>query len=359
MKDFYGTRYKKLLIIPAILLIIFLFLILIYPGINRGIDLTGGTVIIVRSDKELSRAQIESVIKSEFDLVELRVSTISSPTGYGAWIQYSKNPVASDAEVLIASAEASIGDENTSDDSQSIAFSNQAIKRLGGNEQEFKNAKLALLAAQQALASYKEEFSKKMQAALSEKLSLGQNVDFQQREVSATLGNASYESGILVAVWGIILVFIVIFLFFREIVPSIAVMQAALFDIIAAMAGMAFFGIPFSLVSISALLMLIGYSVDTDIMLTHRVLKRKEKTPSERAAEALGTGLTMTGTTLAALGVMIVISFFYQIEVIYQITVVLFVGLLGDLVSTWITNVSILLLFLERKKAKAAGDGSK
>lgn len=350
MKDLYGTRHNRLIIIPIIFLLICLFLIFVYPTIEKGIDLTGGTVIIVRSDRELSAPQIESVIKSEFNLAELKVSTIASPTGYGAYIQYSKNPVASEAEQLIAKADQSIDDEQ-----QSISYSVQAIRVLGGAENEFANSKLALLAAQQALADYKEDFSSKLQGVLVEKLGLGSNAEFQQREVSPTLGEASYISGIQVAISSILLVLLVIFVFFRELVPSLAVMQAAFFDVVAGMAGMAIFGIPFSLVSISALLMLVGYSVDTDIMLTHRILKRKDKTPSERATDALGTGLTMTGTTLAALSVMIVIAFFYQIEVIYQIGVVLFVGLIGDIIATWTTNVSIMLWFVERKRLKAVG----
>ena len=55
---------------------------------------------------------------------------------------------------------------------------------------------------------------------------------------------------------------------FRDFVPSIAVITVALSDIIIAIGGMSLFGIPLSVASVGAILMLIGYSVDTDILLT-------------------------------------------------------------------------------------------
>ena len=68
---------------------------------------------------------------------------------------------------------------------------------------------------------------------------------------------------------------ITVFIIFRNLVPSLAVIAAALCDIIIAVGGMSLFGIPLSVATVGALLMLIGYSVDTDILLTTRVLKAK------------------------------------------------------------------------------------
>ena len=348
MRDFYGKKYKWYIALPAILFILFIFLAFVSPGIPQGIDITGGTVIIVRSEQELSSAQIEQVIKEEFRLTELRVSTITSPTGYGAWIEYSNDPVAVEAEQLILQAENSLGAPE-----ESIEFSNSALALLGREAQAFPNPKLALLEAQGALAEYKEAFSQRLQSVLSERLGLGDDVEFQKREVSPTLGATFYESGSLVAFWSVVFVVAIVFIFFRKVVPSVAIILAAALDILAAMAGMAVFSIPLSLASIPALMMLIGYSVDTDIMLTHRLLKRTSQSPERRAAESMKTGLTMTGTTLAALIAMLVVSYFYQIEVIYQIAAVLVFGLIGDLFSTWFMNAPILLWYVERKGGRA------
>jgi preprotein translocase subunit SecF len=123
-----------------------------------------------------------------------------------------------------------------------------------------------------------------------------------------------------------------------------------IFDILAGLTGMALLNIPLSLTTIPALLLLVGYSVDTDIMLTSRLLKERTGTPGERATTSMKTGLTMTGTTLAALLAMIFISYFYQIEIIYYIAVILFFGLIGDVIATWLANAPILLWFIKEKK---------
>jgi preprotein translocase subunit SecF len=65
MDDFFGKKYKKYMVLPIILLIPMLFLIFIFPGISPGIDLTGGNVIIIRSEIELNKVQIEDAINSE------------------------------------------------------------------------------------------------------------------------------------------------------------------------------------------------------------------------------------------------------------------------------------------------------
>ncbi len=345
MDDFFGQRYKKYMIIPIILLIPMLFLILVFPGITPGIDLTGGNVIIIRSAIELDKEQITSVLTESFDLVDLKVSTIASPTGYGAWIEYSKDPLTSQAEELLDKASASLDN-----DTESIAFSNELIVLLGGEAKEFSNAKLALLDAQDALLLYKEEFYLKLQNALSEKLALGQNVEFQRKEISPTIGGASFQGIIQISIIGFILIAIVVFVAFRQLVPSAAIIQAMIFDIIAGLAGMALLNIPLSLTTMPALLLLVGYSVDTDIMLTSRVLKEKSGTAGERATTSMKTGLTMTGTTIAALTAMLIISYFYQIEIIYHISAILLFGLVGDVIATWFMNAPILLWFKEGRK---------
>jgi preprotein translocase subunit SecF len=333
MQDFYGNKYKKMMLIPTIIAIILLIVIFVLPlflpgifhGITPGVDLTGGNVLVLRSTKSITEAQLTGVLKENFSLKELKVSTIASPTGYGAWIQYSNDPIITNMEELISKANTSLNAEN---EEYSIAFS----------------------AAQPALHEYKGDFSKKLQDTISQKLGLGNNAEFQRREISPTLGAASFSSSIFITILGIIMIVIIIFIAFRQFVPSAAIIQAMLFDVLSGLAGMAFLNIPLSLTTLPALLMLIGYSVDTDILLTSRMLKGKDGTPAERATASMKTGLTMTGTTLGTLVVMLIVSYFYQIEVIYQISAILFFGLIGDIISTWLMNAPVLLWWLEKKE---------
>ncbi|VVB74173.1 Protein-export membrane protein SecF [uncultured archaeon] len=357
MQDIYGKRYKKMMIIPLLMFIPMLFAILIMPGIQQGIDLTGGNVLIIQSQKPIVEENLLSVLKANFSLQDLRVSTITSPTGYGAWVQYSKEPVVAEAEGFIANAALTV-DANEDNGAASIVSSLQALNVLGAKQDtNFGNSKLALIAAQNALASYKEAFSKKLQDTLVKELSLGDNVEFQKREISPTLGSASFSSAVLIALIGFILITVVVFIAFRQFVPSAAIIQAMIFDGLAGLVGMAILQIPLSLTTLPALLMLIGYSVDTDILLTSRVLKAKEGTPGEHATESMKTGITMTMTAIAAMVSMLVISYFYQIEVIYEISAILLFGLIGDMIATWFMNAPILIWFMEHREKKRMHKG--
>ncbi|MDI6724486.1 MAG: protein translocase subunit SecF [Methanobacterium sp.] len=142
---------------------------------------------------------------------------------------------------------------------------------------------------------------------------------------------------------------VTIFIIFRSFVPSMAVILAALSDIIIAAGGMSLFGIPLSIGSVGALLLLIGYSVDTDVLLTTRVLKRREGTITERAIDAMKTGLTMAITSISAMITLyiVVILLIPSAEVLANIAAVLIIGLTADVLVTWLMNLGILRWYME------------
>ncbi len=152
-----------------------------------------------------------------------------------------------------------------------------------------------------------------------------------------------------------VLMGIVVFIIFRTFVPSVAVLISAFADIAFAAAMMDVFGIALTLGTVAALLMLIGYSVDTDILLTTRLLKRKGEL-EDKIKDAMKTGLTMTTTTIAALlALFFVSSGSYlissaRIDIIRDISVVLIFGMIADLINTWMTNAGILRWYVERKE---------
>jgi len=159
-----------------------------------------------------------------------------------------------------------------------------------------------------------------------------------------------------------LLMAIVVFLVFREPIVSLLVVISALADILTAAASMNITGVQLSLGTVAALLMLIGYSVDTDILLSMRVLKRKG-TVEEKIVGAMGTGFMMTGTTIAAvLSLIIVSNFLYLIipsfsrmDVIADISTVLIFGLAADVFNTWITNAQGLRWYMNRPRKAVRG----
>lgn len=153
--------------------------------------------------------------------------------------------------------------------------------------------------------------------------------------------------------WALAIAFIfmsiTVFIIFRNLVPSLAVIFAALSDIIIAAAGMSLFGIPLSLASVGGLLLLIGYSVDTDILLTTRVLKRREGTITERALDAMKTGLTMAAAAIGAMAALYIVTVFFipSAEALSNIAAVLIIGLVADVLATWLMNLGVLRWYME------------
>jgi len=131
------------------------------------------------------------------------------------------------------------------------------------------------------------------------------------------------------------------FAFFRSFIPSIAIVISAFSDIVIPLAVMNLLGIKLSLGTVAALLMLIGYSVDSDILLNNHVLRRSGGF-YESTYRAMRTGVTMTLTSMAAMAVMAISATIFGIEIMAAIGFVLVVGLAADLMNTYMLNVTLL-----------------
>ncbi|MFB6094917.1 MAG: protein translocase subunit SecF [Halodesulfurarchaeum sp.] len=153
------------------------------------------------------------------------------------------------------------------------------------------------------------------------------------------------ESTQRLALYGVVIAFIgmsiVIFALFRSAVPSGAVVISAFGDIVVPVALMNLLGMKLSLGTVAALLMLIGYSVDSDILLTNHVLRRTGGF-YESVRRAMRTGVTMTLTSLSAMAVMAVVATLFGIQLLSTIGTVLVFGLATDLVNTYMLNLSLL-----------------
>lgn len=172
------------------------------------------------------------------------------------------------------------------------------------------------------------------------------------RYVGALLSSQSLTQVYYALAFAFIFMSITVFIIFRNFVPSMAVILAALCDIIIALGGMSVFGIPLSVASVGALLMLIGYSVDTDILLTTRVLKRREGTITERATNAMKTGFTMAAAAIGAMATLYLVVLFFipYAQVLEQIAAVLVIGLVADVLATWLMNLGILRWYMEGRR---------
>jgi len=147
----------------------------------------------------------------------------------------------------------------------------------------------------------------------------------------------------------IIAMAIIIFITFRHGLTVGVILLCIGLDMLGVVGCMAAFGVPLSLASVAGILMLVGYLVDTHILLSVRVLKRLGGEVRERMADAMKTGLMMSGTTLLAVVAINVITI---TPALYQLTAVLKFGILVGIINTWFLNAGMVLWYAERLKKR-------
>ena len=291
LKNFYEQRYKTLLIIPFLLLLgAFLQIGLQYSAtgdfVNRGITLKGGSTITIDYNEAMDLDLLQSFLNEQLPLAEVSVRTISSA---GSIVS-----VAIDA------------------DAQESAEINVLL--------DVVRQKINLDAS-----SYSVEI------------------------IGSSLGKSFFKQTLIALLAAFLLMGIVVLIYFRTIAPSLAVILAAFSDIVITLAIFNLTGIKLSSAGIAAFLMLIGYSVDSDILLSSRFLKRHDLSEMQRIYSAMKTGLTMSATTISAVFIAL---FFVSSDVVKQIMIILLIGLLVDLIMTYIQNVGILRMYTEKKRHK-------
>lgn len=288
IKHIYETKYKLLMLFPIILVILALAQISIQAYttgdfLHRGVSLKGGSTITINNVETINLIEFESFLKQQFPQADIGVRTLTSAGKITGLV------VDSDAQ-----------------DNKEI---NTLVQSIG--------TKIDL-----------------------------QKSQYNVEVMGAALGASFFKQAGIALLVSFILMAIVVIAYFRVWIPSLAVIAAAFSDIVVTMAIFNLTGIKLSTAGVAAFLMLIGYSIDTDILLTSRVLKRKEGTVMERIYSSISTGMTMTITTITVVTVALI---FVQSETIRQIMLIILIGMFVDMIMTWIQNVAILKLYLEKK----------
>lgn len=164
----------------------------------------------------------------------------------------------------------------------------------------------------------------------------------------SSLSQSFYRQLLIAILVSFIFMAIVVFIIFKKLVPSFAVILAAFANILMTLVVVNMIGIEVSSAGIIAFLMLIGYSVDTDILLTTRALKRHEGSLNKRIWDSFKTGMTMTLTSIVAVGVAFLATSSFS-SVLNEIFIILLIGLGFDILNTWLTNTSIIKWYILSK----------
>jgi preprotein translocase subunit SecF len=164
---------------------------------------------------------------------------------------------------------------------------------------------------------------------------------------SALIGSSFLTDSIGVIILAFFLMSLVIYYYFRSFIPAFSIIGSTLLDILGIFGVFAILDIKFSVATIGALLMIIGYSTDSDILLGTNIIKRKDGTLMGRIKKAIKTELTMDIAAATTYSIMLVLS---NVDIITHIAFVLFISVPFDSINTWILSAGLQRMYVERKK---------
>jgi len=170
---------------------------------------------------------------------------------------------------------------------------------------------------------------------------------FTSESIGSFLGNFFFEQVVYILSVGFILMSIVIFIIYRNPITSFGIVFASLANIITTLAITSLIGIKISFAGFAALLMLIAYTVDTNIVLTNKVLKSTPENFKIQYKKALSTGLVLISTITLTMLIVLILS---PSKLLVNISQILVIGFIFDLPYTWIFNSTILEMWINRRR---------
>lgn len=378
MRNFYESKHYKLyIIVPVALLLIALYFI---PKIQLDSSLKGGVSVQLITNSTADPRTITTMINSKINgaqasvsrspgglsvtmatnssLASAESSLLSFYTAYGNYSSYTLNISAYQAQLSTQPNNVTVQNllktsqtaqqKSITQYSSALASELSALRPFVGTV-SYNTSNIAGLpnVAKNSYSNASLIYQNKIISTLRTILPFS---SYSYNEVTPTLGAYFLNQMVTIIIAAFILVAIVVFVIFRTPVPSFAVIFGAANDLIVALGAMGLFGIPMGIASVGGLLMLVGFSFDTDILAAVRVLKRTEGTSEERAFSSFKTGVTMTIAAIISFLVLFIVSYFAFIPTYLEISGVVLVGLVVDLITTWMADMPMVLWYKKSKE---------
>jgi preprotein translocase subunit SecF len=340
-KEAYDRHYKLLLVLTAFLIFLSLaFLFLFYVNhhdfIYRDISLSGGTSItIYNSTLNINQLKqdLPKLLGSDVDINSIK--DVFSQEQKAVIIQTSQNADTA-KQILETYLGYSLTDQNSTFEFTSSSLSS-------GFYQQLLVAVLIAFSFMGVVVFFLFGKGKWIKTILILLAILSPFLFFALEAISINFA----------LILSLITLILSLIIYWKFNVPSFAVVLSAFADILMTLVVIDMMGMKISSAGIIAFLMLIGYSVDTDILLTNRVLKGIAGSTNHRIWGAFKTGITMTFTAiLAVLAALIMMSSFSS--TMAQIFTILAIGLCFDIYNTWVTNACIIKWYATRKNETKA-----
>ncbi|VVC04141.1 Protein-export membrane protein SecF [Candidatus Bilamarchaeum dharawalense] len=359
LPNIYKGNYVLLAIFPIILIALSLYFI---PSIKLGVDFQGGTLVTLSLKENVNAEELQNQLKTEG--LDASVQVFQTAVGTRAEIEVpqSQNLIKADdlrtkfntllpevTQLEVANYQNATFDEEYKAKKAELDGIADEMFGLAGKDRNKLNIS-STNELQQAFTQAYSDVYKNYQDSISQPINKHVQYDsISVQTVSPALTTHFIEVATNIVILSIALSLILVFIFFRTVAPSLAVLLGALSDITIALGAMGLLGVPLTLASFAALLMLLAFSLDTDILLTTRLLKRKGD-PRENAFDAMKTGMTMSIMAMIAFLALFILASLTHIPTYYEISAVAIAGLVGDIFATWGINGVIILYYVEHRR---------
>ncbi len=375
LPNIYSGDYRRLALVPIILVLIASYFIL---QIEPGLEFKGGVLITLELDREMSEGEIAS------KLVESGISDAGIRT-YALGASHIAEIEIGHSKEMVELESAYTDFLETYDKYSKKQYEILVLKGSNGTtalqerdadqmKQHLVELRSKILTLSSTLLGRPATLSEDVDALKPEVESMFTEVTAAYRntiisKISSTLTYKSYSFKLInpslseifigkiewVLLIAALLSIITVFVIFRDIVPSAAVLIGATCDVVFALGAMGLFHIPLTLAAIASILMLVGFSLDTDILLTVRILKRGLNNPRGSAYEAMKTGITMSFSAILAFLALFLVGQITNVAIYQQISQIVLAGLVGDIIATWMLNAVIMIYHVEDMAHKSMG----
>src|SRR3989344_1928032 len=186
---------------------------------------------------------------------------------------------------------------------------------------------------------------------IEKKLGLTLNEDNFSKEITEPkLGQSFFKQLLIALIFSLVLMGITVFATFRKFVPSMTVILATITDIVITIAILNIFNVNISSAGVVGFLLIIGYSVDNNILLTNYTLRKKEDRLFDRMYKSMKTGMLVT---IIAVVVMLIGLLLSNSVVIREVFLIILLDLIIDIFTTYLTNTGILWIYCKKKNIQS------
>ncbi|MBR9689427.1 MAG: hypothetical protein GOV01_00820 [Candidatus Altiarchaeota archaeon] len=169
-------------------------------------------------------------------------------------------------------------------------------------------------------------------------------LEYDVKSVGPAMGESFMKGATLSVILSFLLMGLILAVIFRKFIVAFTVILSGFLNVFEAAVFMTVFGVKLAPHTIGALLMLMGWSVDSEVLFDNKILKNSEGDPKKRAMVAMKTAMTMSAAIFASLSALFFLS---TSSLIKDIALVMMLGAVFDIINTWFQSLSMVLWYAE------------